>query len=155
MPLDTLANLILEGQAQDHTAKEAYTALGLPRGYSAKKHSAPAMLLCQYHSHWQQHDGLLYYQMQLYVLAAGGAGTEVLCRHHDNPIVGHFGAKHTLELVARKYYRRGMARKVKAYTCTCSNCAMCGIGRMEAWSHILSRVAHRQTFWWTSLLAFQ
>jgi hypothetical protein len=33
MPPDTLADLILEGQAEDHTMKEACTALGLPRGY--------------------------------------------------------------------------------------------------------------------------
>jgi hypothetical protein len=46
VPPDTLANLILEGQAEDLTAKEAHTALGLPRGYLAKEHSVPAMLLC-------------------------------------------------------------------------------------------------------------
>ncbi len=60
--------------------------------------------------------------MQLYVPAAGGALTEVLRRHHDDPIIGHFGSKRTLELVARKYYRPGMARKVKAYTRACLTC---------------------------------
>jgi hypothetical protein len=52
--------------------------------------------------------------MQLYVLAAGGARTEVLCPHHDDLIAGHFGGKRTLEIVARKYYWPGMAREVKA-----------------------------------------
>jgi hypothetical protein len=47
---------------------------------------------------------------------------EVLCRHHDDPIMGHFGAKRTLELVARKYHWLGMACKVKAYTRACSPC---------------------------------
>jgi hypothetical protein len=42
--------------------------------------------------------------MQLYVLTAGGGHTEVLRRHHNYPIVGHFSAKRTLELVSRKYY---------------------------------------------------
>jgi hypothetical protein len=60
--------------------------------------------------------------MQLYVPAAGGARTEVLQRHHDDPIAGHFGSKSTLELVARKYYWPGMARKVKAYTRACLTC---------------------------------
>ncbi len=122
VPPDTLADLILEGQAEDHTAKEACTALGLPGGYLAEEHSISATLLRQYQSHWQQHDGLIYYRMQLYVRAAGGACTEVLRRHHDDPIAAHFGAKRTLELVARKYYWPGMARKVKAYTRACSTC---------------------------------
>jgi hypothetical protein len=122
VPPDALYDLILEGLAEDHTAKEARTALGLPGGYEAKNHSLPAVLLRQYQSHWKQHDGLLYYRMQLYVPAAGGARTEVLRRHHEYPITGHFGAKRTLELVARKYYWPGMSRKVKAYTQACSTC---------------------------------
>jgi hypothetical protein len=122
VPPDTLTDLILEGQAQDHTAKEAGKALGLPGGYLAEEHGVPAMLFRQYQSYWQQHDGLLYYQMQLYVLAAEGARTKVLHCHHDDPIVGHFGMKRTLELVARKYYWPGIAREVKAYTQTCSTC---------------------------------
>ncbi len=47
---------------------------------------------------------------------------EVLCRHHDDPIAGHFSAKHTLELVARKCYWPGMSREVKAYTRACLTC---------------------------------
>jgi hypothetical protein len=63
VPLDTLAGLIVEGQADLHTAKEACTALGLPRSYLAKEHSVIAMLLSQYQSQLQQHNGLLYYHM--------------------------------------------------------------------------------------------
>ncbi len=102
VPPDALYDLIQEGFAEDHTAKEAHTALGLPSSYEAENHSIPAVLLHQYQSHWKQHDGLLYYRMQLYIPAAGGARTEVLRRHHDDPIAGHLGAKRTLELVARK-----------------------------------------------------
>jgi hypothetical protein len=61
VPPDTLTDLIQQGQVEDHTAKEVCTALGFPRGYPAKEHSVPATLLCQYKSHWQQHNGLLYY----------------------------------------------------------------------------------------------
>jgi hypothetical protein len=46
----------------------------------------------------------------------------VLCYHYDNPIAGHFSAKHTLELVDMKYYWPGMAYKVKGYTQACSTC---------------------------------
>jgi hypothetical protein len=47
VPNDTLTNLIFEGQAENHTAKEVHTALGLHGGYSAEEHSVPAMLLHQ------------------------------------------------------------------------------------------------------------
>jgi D-mannonate dehydratase len=122
VPPDALYDLILEGLAEDHTAKEARTALGLPGGYEAENHSILTVLLRQYQSQWKQHDGLLYYRMQLYVPAAGGARTEVLCCHHDDPVAGDFGAKRTLELVARKYYWPGMLREVKAYTRACLTC---------------------------------
>ncbi len=120
MPLNTLTDLILDSQAEDHTVKEVCITLGLPGGYLAEEHSILATLQCQYQNCWQQHDGLLYYCMQLYVLPSGGACTDVLRHHHDNPIAGHFGAKHTLELVARKYYSPVTAHKAKSHTRACS-----------------------------------
>jgi hypothetical protein len=60
--------------------------------------------------------------MQLYILAARKAHMEVLCRYRPDFIAGHFSAKCTLELVARKYYLPGMVRKVKAYTPACLTC---------------------------------
>jgi hypothetical protein len=120
VPHDSLLDLICEGLAKDYTAKEARTALGLPGGFPAKNHSIQATLLCQYQSRWQQNDGLLYYHMQLYVLTAGRGHMEMLRRHHDDPIAGHFGAKHTLELLSSKYYWIGMSLEVKAYTQACS-----------------------------------
>jgi hypothetical protein len=44
VPPDALYDLILEGLAEDHTAKETRTALGLPGGYEAENHSIPAVL---------------------------------------------------------------------------------------------------------------
>jgi hypothetical protein len=60
--------------------------------------------------------------MQLYVPAAGGGFMEVLQLHHDDPITGRFGAKRTIELESRKYYRPGMSCEVKAYTGAGSTC---------------------------------
>ncbi len=48
VPPDTLCNLIQEGLAEDHTTKEARTALGLPRGYPANEYSVLATLLRQF-----------------------------------------------------------------------------------------------------------
>ncbi len=128
VPLEALADLILEGQAEDHIAKEARMALGLSGGYLAEEHSILAMLLCQYQSHWQQHDVLFYYQIRLYILVAGGVCMEVLCRQHDENIAGHFGTKYTSELVAMKYYWPGMTCKIKAYTWANLTCkCMCSV----------------------------
>jgi hypothetical protein len=71
VPPNTVCTLIDEGLVEDHTAKEACTALGLPGGYPAKEHSVPTMLLDQSQGHWQQHNAFFYFRMQLYVLAAG------------------------------------------------------------------------------------
>ncbi len=46
----------------------------------------------------------------------------MLWHNRNDPIAGHFGLKRTLELVARKYYWPGIARKVKAYTWACLTC---------------------------------
>jgi hypothetical protein len=116
VPPTTLTNLILEGEAEDHTTKEARTALSIPWNHLAEECSIPAMLLRKYQSHGQQHDRSLYYQMQLYVLTARGVCTEVHCHNHDGPIAGHFYTRRTLELAARKFYWPGMANKVMAYT---------------------------------------
>ncbi len=75
---NSLLNLILKGLAEDWTAKGARTTLGLPCGFPAKKHNNLATLLCPYQSHWQQHDSLLYYRMQLYVPTAGEGCMEAL-----------------------------------------------------------------------------
>jgi hypothetical protein len=45
VPLNNLTNLIIKGQAENHTARKACTALSLPEGYSAEQHSVPATLL--------------------------------------------------------------------------------------------------------------
>jgi hypothetical protein len=84
VPRDSLADLILKGQADDFTMKKARTALGLPGDSLAEVYSVLATLLHQYQSHWQQHDSFLYYQMQLYSVTPGGVRIEVLCCRHSD-----------------------------------------------------------------------
>ena len=40
---------------------------------------------------------------------------ELISRHHDNPLAGHFGIKKTRELLARKYYWPTLRHNVEAY----------------------------------------
>jgi hypothetical protein len=119
---DTLRDLIRESLKEDPIAREARTALGLPGGNLPNERNITATLLRHYQMHWRQHDGLLYHRTALYVPGAGGARTEVLCRHHDDPLARHFGSRRTLDLVARKYYWPGMSHDVKAYCKACLTC---------------------------------
>jgi hypothetical protein len=115
VPPDTLWDLIRESLTDDPIAREARTALGLPRDDSPNERTVMVALLCHYQTYWRQHDGLLYHRMALYVLRGSGARTEVLRRHHINPLAGHIGSRRTLDLVARKYYWPGMSCDIKAY----------------------------------------
>jgi hypothetical protein len=122
VPPDTLRDLIRESLKEVPIAREARTALGLPRGDPPNERNVTATLQRHYQMHLRQHEGLLYHWTALYVPGAGGARTEVLRRHHDDPLARHFGSKRTLDLVARKYYWPGMSRDVKAYCKACLTC---------------------------------
>jgi hypothetical protein len=85
VPPDMLRDLIRESLKEDLIAREARTALGLPGDDLPNKRNITATLLCHYQMHRRQHEGLLYHRTALYVLGAGRARTEVLCRHLDDP----------------------------------------------------------------------
>ena len=48
--------------------------------------------------------------------------TELISRHHDNPLAGHFGIKKIRELIARKYYWPSLRRDIKDYIKGCNVC---------------------------------
>ena len=51
---------------------------------------------------WENIEQVLYYQGLPYVLKV--ICSKLINRHHDNPLVGHFGIEKTCKLVAKKYY---------------------------------------------------
>lgn len=44
---------------------------------------------------------------------------EVICRHHNDLVVDHFGIDKTRELVTQKYYLSSFQYNVKAYIKAC------------------------------------
>ena len=48
--------------------------------------------------------------------------SEVISRHHDDPLVGHFGIDKTRELVGRKYYWPSLRKDVESYVKGCDSC---------------------------------
>ncbi len=121
VPPDTLKSLIVEGLKEDTCAKEAHTALGLLGG-GGLEHRVFASLLRHYQLYWSEQEELLYNKTLLYVPAEGCERQEVLRRHHNNLIAGHFGVHCTFELVARKYYWLGLLRDIQTST---EDCLMC------------------------------
>ena len=56
---------------------------------------------------------MLYYQGLPYIPEI--IRTELISRHHDDPLAGHFGIEKTRELIARKYYWPSLRQDVEAY----------------------------------------
>ncbi len=123
LPPDTLQELVKRSLEEDPVAKEARQALELPRSPPKKSYDQSTKKLINYRNTLEDVDGLLYRKKRLYVPPLGGARTEILPRNHDDPKAGHFAAKRTLDLVARKYYWPGMEKDVKQYADTCAICA--------------------------------
>ena len=69
---------------------------------------------------WDNIDGVLHYQGFLYVPEI--IRTELISRHHNNPLVGHFGIEKTRELIARKYYWLKLCHDVEDYVKGCNVC---------------------------------
>ncbi len=70
---------------------------------------------------WEEDtDGVLNYQRLFYVPEV--IRTELISKHYDDPLVGHFGINKTRELIARKYYWASLRTDVEAYVKACNVC---------------------------------
>ncbi len=69
---------------------------------------------------WEDIEQVLHYQGLPYVPKV--IRSELISRHYDDPLAGHFGIEKTLELIARKYYWPTLQRDVKAYVKGCDIC---------------------------------
>ena len=62
---------------------------------------------------WEDLEGVLHYQRLPYVPEL--IRTELISRHHDGSLAGHFGIEKIRELIARKYYWETLRRDVESY----------------------------------------
>ena len=69
---------------------------------------------------YQDIDGVLHHQGLPFVPEA--IRMELISRHHDDPLAGHFGIEKTRELLARKYYWPTLRHNVEAYVKGCDVC---------------------------------
>ena len=91
----------LQAAKNDEEAKLFNRAAGLPEG-------------------WKDVKGVLQYQELPYVPEI--IRSEVISRHHNDLLVGHFGIDKTRELVGRKYYWPSLRRDVESYVRGCDVC---------------------------------
>ena len=69
---------------------------------------------------WEKVERMLQYQGLPYVPEI--IHSEVISRHHDDPLEEHFGINKTRELVGRKYYWPSLRRDVESYVWGCDVC---------------------------------
>ena len=64
--------------------------------------------------------------------------TELISRHHDDPLAGHFGIEKTRELVAQKYYWPSLRHDIEAYVKGCDDCLASKAVRHKPYSDLQS-----------------
>ncbi len=64
--------------------------------------------------------------------------TELISRHHNDPLASHFGIDKTRELIAQKYYWPTLHRNVEAYVTGCNVCLASKSVRHKPYSDLQS-----------------
>ena len=97
---------------------------------------------------WQDIKSVLHHQGLLYVPEI--IQTELISRHHDDPLAGHFGIEKTQELVARKYYWPTLRHDVDDYVKGCDVCLASKAVRHKPYGDLQSLPV--PTYCWKDLL---
>jgi len=100
---------------------------------------------------WQEEDGLMLKEENVYVLKNKALRVEVIRLHYDTPMGEHGGQWKTVELVTGNFWWPGVNREVKRHVEGCNacqqnkNCTEQPAGKLmpnsipdKAWSHILA-----------------
>ena len=69
---------------------------------------------------YEEINEIVYHQGLLFVPKA--IQKDLISRHHNDPLAGHFGIKKTYKLLAQKYYWATLRHNVKAYVKGCDVC---------------------------------
>ena len=69
---------------------------------------------------WEDIEQVLHFQGFLYIPKV--IRSELIGKHYNDPLAGHFGIKKIQELLARKYFWPTLQKNVKAYIKGCHIC---------------------------------
>ena len=97
---------------------------------------------------WQDIDCMLHHQGLSYVPEI--IQTELISRHHDDPLASHFGIEKTQELLSRKYYWPMLCRDVDNYVRGCNVCLASKVVQHKPYGDLQSLPV--PTYHWKDLL---
>ena len=83
---------------------------------------------------WGDSDRILHHQGLPYIPEI--IRTELISRHHNDPLAGHFGIEKTRELVARKYYWETLYHDVEVYVRGCDVCLVSKAIRYKSYGNL-------------------
>ena len=127
-PKRSMKSLIRELQARDQWVEKIHA-----------RESAPSRRLRKRFQEWAIDDeGLVRRNGCLYVPGDAAVREELIRKHHDDPLSGHFGAQKTLDLIQRKYFWPACAEQVKAYVQTCNVCQRIKVLRHKSYEELSS-----------------
>lgn len=110
-PSESIVELVLKLQETDPQTQKIKERL-----QSSRRNTADS-------SAWSLGDlRELRYNNKLFVPAEEAVKQELMRRHHDDPMAGHFGPERTLELLQRKFHWSNMNKDVKDHCRTCHTC---------------------------------
>ncbi len=69
---------------------------------------------------WEDIQHVLHYQSLQYISKV--IRSELISRHHNDPLADHFGIEKTRKFITRKYYWPTLCRDIKAYVKGCNVC---------------------------------
>ena len=75
--------------------------------------------------------------------------SKVISRHHNDPLIRHFGIDKTRKLVSQKYYWLSLKRDVKSYVQGCDICLALKTIRPKSYGDLQSLLI--PTYWWKDL----
>ena len=96
---------------------------------------------------YQDIDGVLYHQSLLFVPKA--IWIELISRHHDDPLAGHFSIEKICELLAQKYFWPSLRHNFKAYVKGCDVSLASKTVRHKPYGNLQSLPV--LTHWWKNL----
>lgn len=91
---------------------------------------------------------MLHHQSLLYIFEL--IRTELISKHYNNPLAGHFGIGKTWELIARKYYWKILQYNVKTYVKGCNIYSASKTIKYKPYRHL--HLLPIPTYYWKDLL---
>jgi transposase InsO family protein len=94
-------------------------------------------------------QGLIYLRGLIYIPEC--MRSEIIARHHDDPMHGHMGTEKTAEAISRNYYFPNMRRKVQGYIHQCETCIRDKPARHQPYGKMQSPETPKKPWEWITI----